>query len=108
MTKKIGNEYFEVVDAKKAPKTYEKLVQCALRSEARFLNQIYDSYSSKKQAIYDYWEGFVYDNNGYKSVWSESVYGICSHNRNVFTLSFVIDDYGIFYITPSHNYLLVD
>ena len=106
MYKEINGVSFEVIDYEKAPKKYESLMSRA-GYEARFLNQIYYKWSDEKQRIYDFWQEFCYQINGNKSTWGESAFSICSHNCMIFTLSFVTNE-GVFYITPSHNYLLKD
>lgn len=67
---------------------------------ARFLSQVYDEPSQKKQQIFEEWEEWCYYNR-FKD------FCICSYSKYSVCFSFR-HKYATFYITPARNVVIVD
>lgn len=93
---RINNVNFELI--KKGHKKYEQLLANASRYDGKCVTNVYLRPSQSKRIIDNYWWNFCLEING-------DDYSICSHNTKMFTLSFVTEQF-VFYITPTHNYIL--
>lgn len=80
------------------------------RKDGFTLWDCYKNPSSRKIAIYDSWRKWATDEMDFRH------FHVCSYNTNVFSLYFqgwFKDEYGTrffgkFYITPAHNYVLLE
>ena len=89
-----------VVVLAEGTKKGDEIIAKASRYEGYYLNQVYDYWSQAKQAAFDEaYEMFCNSRHG------ES-FGICSHNVNMFTVSWLHDD-GLTLLTPNTEYLVI-
>ena len=98
-TQVIEGVTWEVVNGDKAPKTWERLKSSYTHHDGFSVREAYVKPSYKKVQIEKWWRDYSYNLGGV-------TFHICSHSSHVFTLGFS-SLYGIHYVTPSHNYLLV-
>ena len=89
---------------KGSTKRGQSLIATGSRCEGTTLNQIYDSWSSAKQSAYD----TCYDN--YLATPEHDAWGICSHNTNFFSVSWVGKHEGenaLFLRTGKTDYIIL-
>ena len=78
----------------------DDIISKASRWEGNYLHQIYDHWSEAKQRAFD----DAYEM--YRNSRHGNAFGICSHNSNMFTVSWLHDD-GLTFLTSSTEYLVI-
>ena len=78
----------------------QEIIEKASRNEGFMLSHIYTTWSEDKQKAYDdVMSMFANSRHG-------TAFSICSHNPNVFTVSWLSDD-GLHYVTHKTEYLVI-
>ena len=94
------NNNRRVVVLSEETKRGQQIIALGTQWEGNTLNQIYDTWSDAKQKAYD----DAYEM--YRNSRHSNSFGICSHNKTGFTVSWLHDD-GFTILTPKTEYLVI-
>ena len=90
----------KVIVLREDTKKGQDIIERASRYEGYTLEQVYTTPSdAKRQAFEEAWEMYRNSRHG-------DSFGICSHNCQMFTVSWLSDD-GLTFLTPTREYLVI-